>query len=111
MKPMYLMLGGLALWAVSRRPPQASQTQPAPSGWYEFAPQNPSSWFGDQWQRLTGGDLFPQGVNDAPGGGVFLNGTPTGNYIDPTNIGGTKLATDPQFPYTATPQIDVLHVQ
>jgi len=102
MKAMYLMLGGLALYAVTRRKPQASDTQPEALGWYTYAPRNPSDWFGDQWQRLSSGDLFPQGANDAPGGGVFTNGAPTGNYIDPTNRGGSKLSTDPNAPYQAT---------
>ncbi|WP_431068107.1 hypothetical protein [Ralstonia holmesii] len=104
MKTMYLVLGGLALWAVSRRrAPEASETMPAANGWYTYAPKEPSDWYGDMWQRLSGGDLFPQGHNDAPGGGMFMNGAPVGNYIDPTNAGGTTLATDPNAPYQALP--------
>ena len=103
MRMMLLALGALALYAVSKRKPEASETMPAPQGWYTYAPKDPSSWYGDQWQRLSGGDLFPQGVNDAPGGGVFMAGSPVGTYIDPTNVGGSKLVTDPNAPYQAVP--------
>lgn len=94
MKTEYIVLAGVAmLWWSRRRPAQASASAPAPVGWLEHAPVNPSDWYGDQWQRMNGGDLF--GVMDAKhpvqNSHPATQDLPVGYYIDPTNAGGAFL--------------------
>lgn len=100
MKTELLLLAGVGLlWCSRRQPATASPTRPAQGGWLEHAPVNPSDWYGDQWQRLSGGDIA--GVNPAPGNKTVQD-APLGYYIDPTNLGGALLSANAPGPYQAT---------
>src|SRR5438445_6027214 len=80
------------LWWKRRQPAQASATAPAPTGWLEHAPVDPSNWFGDMQQRLNGGDLFGSGAaHPVAGANPATQNVPTGYYVDPTNAGGALL--------------------
>lgn len=91
----------LGLWYWLRhRKPQASAVQPAQTGWLEHAPLNPTSWFGDQWQALNGGNIAP--ANPVPGNSAVAAGAPMGYYVDPTNQGGTLLSANASGAYQAS---------
>lgn len=85
-------LVGLLWWRSRSKPAQASATAPAPTGWLEHAPVDPSNWFGDMQQRLNGGDLFGSGAaHPVVTGNPVTQDMPTGYYVDKTNAGGSLL--------------------
>ena len=91
---MYLAAGLVGLlWWQRRQPPRASATAPAQAGWMEHAPNDPSNWYGDMWQRLQSGDLFGKvdAVHPVPTANPATQNTPVGYYVDPTNASGSFL--------------------